>query len=270
MAKRAEPRREPAGEERFRSLSEYLEIVDRLVREWTPRGADWYLNPWFRGHSDARWTLTPGLYRLEPVTGLGAEHYSERELLDTFRQRARRYLEHLPRNDWEWLFVMQHHGLPTRLLDWTESALVALHFAVQDQPEPQDAAVWAVNPWWINERVFGEFALFVPEDERAAPWTPGHPDSEHARDTIAIRPSHDSARIQAQRGVFTIHGSDSTSLDRLAARAGRDVFLRKLVVPAASIPHLRQQLAVAGITDTLLFPELPSLCRELKRQFFGI
>ena len=49
-----------------------------------------------------------------------------------------------------------------------------------------------------------------------------------------------------------------------------DAFLRKLVVPADAIPHLRQQLAVAGITDTLLFPELPSLCRELKRQFFGI
>jgi hypothetical protein len=263
-------KRETSKHEQFRTLAEYLEIVDGLVREWTPREADWYLNPWFRGHADASWTLTPSLYRLEPAIGIGAEHYSERELLDTFRQRARRYLEFTPRNDWEWLFVMQHHGLPTRLLDWTESALVALHFAVQDQPKPRDAAVWAVNPWWINERVFGKYALFVPEDERAAPWTPGHPDSDRAQEAIAIRPSHDSARIQAQRGVFTIHGSDQGSLDRLAALTGRDAYLRKLVVPADAIAHLRQQLAVAGITDTLLFPELPSLCRELKRQFFGI
>jgi hypothetical protein len=266
MSKRARP----GGETHVNSLAEYLDLVDGLVREWTPRGADWYLNPWFRGHADARWKLTPGLYRYAPATGIGAEHYNERELLDAFRLRARRYLEFVPRTDWEWLFLMQHHGLPTRLLDWTESAMVGLHFAVQDQPEPQDAAVWVTNPWWVNQRVFGEFSLFVPDDGRALRWSPGRPESDRARDAIAIRPSHDSARIQAQRGVFTIHGSDPEALDRLAAMTGPDVFLRKLIVPGSAIPRIRQQLAIAGITETLLFPELTSLCRELKREFFGI
>jgi FRG domain len=249
------------------SLAEFVANVDRASRDWTPKDVEWYLQPWFRGHADAGWSLTPGWYRQQRVRGLGAEFYNEQELLDGFKLRAPMYLERLPRTDWEWLFLMQHYGLPTRLLDWTESALVALYFAVGDHQGGADAAVWAMNPWWINKQALGGFELFTAESPRAANWAPGKLKAGIARAPIAVRPSYESSRIQAQHGVFTIHGADPGGVEALADLD--DCQIRKLVLPARSVGNIRRELSVAGISESAVFPELAGLCRELRRFFFG-
>jgi len=112
-------------------LSEYVTVVDQLSRLWRPPEAPWYLHPWFRGHRCSRWPLLPSAFRYKREAGVGSDFFSEAELLDMFKRRAPRYLDHQPGTHWEWVSLMQHHGLPTRLLDWTESALVALHFAIR-------------------------------------------------------------------------------------------------------------------------------------------
>jgi len=260
--------RRPDRTYRFDDLAGFMMEVERVVHDWTPPRVEWYLQPWFRGHVDATWSLSPGLYRLRTVRGLGAEYYTEQELLDSFKLRAPPYLPRLPRSDWEWLFLMQHYGLPTRLLDWTESALVALYFAVAEHDGRGDSAVWAINPWWINKQAFGKYELFSADSPCAAPWAPGKLADKVARAPIALRPAHESARIQAQRGVFTIHGSERGGLDALA-EAGDDACIRKLVLPGGAVASVRRELSVAGISESAVFPELPGLCRDLKRFFFG-
>jgi FRG domain len=101
------------------NLAGFVAAVQGVVKDWTPKGVDWYPQLWFRGHGRASWPLEPGWYRYPNAKGAGDEYYTESTLLENFRLRAPTYLDRLPTSDWEWLFLMQHYGLPTRLLDWT-------------------------------------------------------------------------------------------------------------------------------------------------------
>lgn len=254
-------------------LSDFVAAVRGLVERWTPSEGDWYLHPWFRGHGDADWSLEPGWYRLPPPgDGLGAEWYNERTLLLDFKLRAPRYLHALPASDWEWLFWMQHYGLPTRLLDWTESSLIALYFALRDHREDRDAAVWALNPWWLNKQSLGKFELPLAGDPRVAAWAPLEPGRAlEGRLPVAIRPIHASPRIAAQKGCFTIHGTERGALELLAgSRADGGPGLCKLTIPKERVGEMRRDLAVAGITETTVFQELDGLSREIKSGFFGV
>src|SRR5262245_33980240 len=99
---------------------------------------------WYRGHADASWKLQAHYDRLD-------KPLKETELLNRFRQNANLLLEqapHLPL-DFGWMFLMQHYGVPTRLLDWTESPLIALYFAIVDddpRSEKRDGALWVLYP----------------------------------------------------------------------------------------------------------------------------
>ena len=84
---------------------------------------------YFRGMSRSHYELYPSLGR---GNGDRTGYYDEKRLIKEFRNQAITYLDKVPNNDWEWLALAQHHGLPTRLLDWTTNPLVALYFAVKD------------------------------------------------------------------------------------------------------------------------------------------
>src|SRR5436190_12007686 len=266
---------------RVASLAEFVAAIQQIVEEWTPKGVDWYLQPWFRGHGNVAWSLEPGWYprrlrrHARQLSGLaprkGDEYYSEATLMETFKLRAPTYLERLPATDWEWLFLMQHYGLRTRLLDWTQSSLIALYFAIRDNAGDTDAAVWAMNPWWLNRETFGEFALFPAGDRRANDHAPLRPGQElKGKLPLAITPINASQRIAAQRGVFTTHGTERDALERLARRKGKERSgLRRIVIPSERVGAVRRELAISGISESLIFPELTGLCREIKTDFFG-
>ncbi len=256
----------------IKSLAGFVKVTGQLVDEWTPKGADWYLQSWFRGHDNASWSLKPGWYRPDVVGGgIGDEFYNEATLLEIFKVRAPTYLERIPETDWEWFFLMQHNGLPTRLLDWTESSLIALYFAIRDNAGDVDAAIWAINPWWLNLQTFGEYVLFPADDPRAKEHAPLRREQALKGELpLAITPSHSNQRIAAQRGVFTIHGNEPDALDRLASRSGKESpCLRRIVVTSTHIPAVRTELAISGISESSIFPELSGLCREIKTRFFG-
>ena len=256
-------------------LGRFVDSVRDLVERWTLPDADWYPSLWFRGHGDANWVLEPGWYRLPPPgEGIGADWYNERTLLLEFKFRAPRYLQTLdtlPSNDWEWLFVMQHYGLPTRLLDWTESSLIGLYFALRDNRGDSDAAVWVLNPWWLNKQTLGDYEIPTAGDPRVGDWAPlGEGKVLQAGPPVAIKPIHASPRISVQKGFFTIHGTERGALDRLSnSRADKGPGLRKLTIPKDRVAEMRRDLAIAGVTETSVFPELDGLCREIKSGFFG-
>jgi hypothetical protein len=153
---------------RVTSVSAYVDTCSKIRDEW---GARQFFDPWFRGQRNSDWGLKPSLY----VLGLEDD---EGEIRDEFvRQATQLMVERVPSTDWEWYFVMRHHGAPTRLLDWTDSALVALFFALNsNSPGEQaisfDAAVWVLDPWWLNGQVIRLTSVLLPEWKQATPYLP--------------------------------------------------------------------------------------------------
>jgi hypothetical protein len=252
-------------------LGRYLDTVRTILESWILPDTDWYPSPWFRGHGEPGWKLDPGQYRLQPPgAGVGSDWYNERTLLTEFKFRAPLYLPAgaAPRNDWEWLFLMQHYGLPTRLLDWTESSLIALYFALRDNRGGSDAVVWMLNPWWLNKRSLGEYDIPQADDVRLNPWAPADQGGEvQGRLPVAIKPIQASRRITSQRGFFTVHGAERGALERLAENAKSKSELRRLKIPRSRIAEMKRDLSIAGITETTIFPELDGLSREIKAWF---
>ena len=110
------------------NIAECVALAAELKHEWFPHEPTW--GPWFRGHNNGAWKLTPKLYRVKsPKRGI---RIIEDEIRQEFIMRAPGLIDTGPLTTWEWYFTMQHFGAPTRLLDWTEGALIALYFAVRN------------------------------------------------------------------------------------------------------------------------------------------
>jgi|HubBroStandDraft_6_1064221.scaffolds.fasta_scaffold16469_4 hypothetical protein len=253
--------------ERVRSLSEFTEACCRIRDRWT-HGS--YFDPWFRGQANSAWPLRPTIYRLNMAQ-------DEHSLRDHFRRVGMQLVVELqPQTDWEWYFLMRHHRVPTRLLDWTDGALIALFFAVNDNGPDAigvefDAAVWVLDPWWLNKQTLREQCIVPADVESYADKADRYlsPLYEKVRPLkklpAAIDPPHIARRLAAQRSHFTIHGTDPDGL--LTVSRLKRSRLAKIIVDKDAIPTIRRDLATMGIVDTTVFPDLDGLGRELSRHF---
>ncbi|WP_071595094.1 FRG domain-containing protein [Hymenobacter aerophilus] len=209
---------------------------------------------WFRGQSRSEWSLQPRLMRLEdkpPET-----HYFNR-----FKQDASLILQSRPNNEFEWLFLMQHYGVPTRLLDWSESALVALYFAISKEPE-EDGALWVLQPTVLNQksRYKPEFEFEIPsfEDEILINYLPSTiaRESKSSLLPIAAIAPRNSPRMQAQQGVFTISHRENIIIENSGDTIDH---IWKYIIPNSCKSELIKELKLLGTNKFQLFPELDSL-----------
>jgi hypothetical protein len=213
----------------------------------------------FRGHSDATWPLVPGLGRLESSN----HRFLEQSAYFDFLTRAG---DLLPENSssWNTLFAMQHFGLPTRLLDWTETLGVAIYFALRSGHG--DAAVWLCNPFKLNEATLNRPEVIHPTD-LAGTYEDYYIDKRKKLEgnVVAITPLRHNPRVFHQRAGFTLHDNIGASLEKLHP----DV-VKKVTIPADARNGAQQFLRVAGISEFSLFPDLDGLSRELKQQYFNL
>jgi hypothetical protein len=226
----------------------------------------------FRGHADCTWALLPTLLRHAKKMGFSDLDLRslEADLFFEFQSRARD-LHNNALSDWEILQFMRHHGVATRLLDWTEVFGVALYFATHNVPEGATPCIWLFNPYALNahEDSWETRDLISPEylggkegwkysdfmidfDDLKFGWQ--HP--------IALYPIQRSARLHAQRGYFTIHGDRIDTLDKIAPKV-----VKKVDIPLAVIPDAKKFLEMAGINDYSMFPDLDGLARDLHRKY---
>jgi len=253
-----------------RNVAEAMEAVGRITRGWRQRWPARPVVPWFRGQADVTWKLQPTRFRGELAAMLWEE---EQSMMLDFRRAALGLPVRTPKNWWEWAMLAQHHGLPTRLLDWSEGALVGLYFAVCEQFD-SDAALWVLDPYWLNEEAeLGPVAI-VPTPESlendfakgyVRPYDGGRaPPREHP---IGLRPLHVTPRITAQKGTFVMFGSKDDALERLGRADAKHpgAGLQVVKIPKAYVASMLEEVELAGITQSTLFPDLEGLAREIRR-----
>ncbi len=261
-----------ASDKKITKLSEFVELTCALREEWFPNEKTW--SPWFRGQTDANWDLIPSVYRLLQGGGpLGLNARAlEDELRHEFLYRAPTFADVRPQTKWGWYFLMQHSLAPTRLLDWTEGSLLALYFAVRDSVGKADAAVWALDPWWLNKKALGSSQVFSPEatlglsEENIGLYERWLPDiyangSNLPKLPVAAYPAYSARRISTQRSCFTVHGSEVRIFTRLLIERG--ACLRKIVIKASATEKIRQELLTCGVDEVAIYPDLDGLGRYL-------
>jgi FRG domain len=207
---------------------------------------------WYRGVCDESFKLRPSLLRRSNGVALEKELFTRYKMLASLVQQHRD-------NDWELLFDMQHYRIPTRLLDWTEVLGIAVFFALLGN-QATNAAVYLLDPMALNELSRGKknIPLVTEEDfdyKRLywdkIPVPPVHP--------IAIQASAQNNRILAQRGKFTVHGTDERPLEEQFPKLVHKVVLGDRVKEGA-----REYLHISGINEFSVFPDIVGLAPFLE------
>jgi hypothetical protein len=250
-----------------KSLREYLEQVERVVDSWKrKRSSDERSVAWYRGHENEEWTLSPTLLR-PPYAAKGRDH--EEAFFFEFKARAQQYLSFRPANDLEWMMVAQHHGLPTRLLDWTESAATALYFAVRLSDPAHDGAVWVLDPFWLGNKVSGK-RIIVPNENKVAQRIARPRYKGRLPAPVPLYPERIVSRMVNQHACFTLHDWDPDAIGWLQA-ANTDVPppFEKITIEKDAKQGILKELARIGVTEGSVFPDLDGLACELRQRIVG-
>ena len=247
----------------------------RTIENAIKIGADLRHQYWFRGHSTVVKALLPSAQR-EP-------YCSARENIEfwagqRFRLRAPSFTSDLPKWDdhLSWLLLMQHYGVPTRLLDWTENVLVGLYFAVCDS-QTDDGELWCMDHGRLNwhsanwRACFPDTppvqylaaSAFLRKDELAR-FSNNLDQFKALNGPIALIPPFRFQRMAAQMSRFTIHLSKEPKAQIEFLLQGNS--LVRYIIPSGSKRQLAKHLARLGFSHETLFHSLESLGRTIKEE----
>nr|WP_321453662.1 FRG domain-containing protein [uncultured Carboxylicivirga sp.] len=281
------------------SLSEFIEKVVNLTEQINQTDR----NPiyWFRGEANVKWptSLIPGAYRNNfKKYRTGTEKFvfdnqiqtKERNIKSEFIRKATPILinKKIEATDWNIYYLMQHYKINTRLLDWTENALVALYFAISDKTEIENnAVIWILQPFELNhmtlKRFFEkkEFNPIIPHgnlikkpktlinkkgvlnvDELTRRYLKmcfskvKNEEKEFEYFPLAIYPTYLDERIMHQKGCFTIFGN---KVNGLLSSKEKSNYLDKIIIPADKKASILKQLNLLGIDESSVYPDLDGI-----------
>lgn len=175
----------------------------------------------------------------------------EREMLEDFQRRSIHLIDHHPGNSWDWLALAQHHGMATRLLDWTENPLIALWFSMSPQTDfaiSEYSVVWGFN-------VPMEDIINSTEDK----------DPFKGDGNKVFKPNHITKRISSQFGWFTIHkaSAEKKFVPFEHNKHYRDR-LFKIRVESKCFPECQRRLHNFGINSASMYPDIDGLAKHVE------
>jgi hypothetical protein len=229
---------------------------------------------WFRGVKDSTLQLLPGAY--------WRQNYTEIDTLLQFSQEGRAFADVGEVDEWRTYYLAQHNGIPTRLLDWTESLITALFFATDGWSGQTNPCVWIVRPCSINQLSLGWCGLISPErNEELNAWMPTRiaggsqkitsKDGKWVYDSaspLALYPRKNNPRLIAQQGTFTVHGTQRIPLEDWVAQNpsdGTDVIGKVEFTRKMARDRVLSELADLGLRRSTIYPDLANFVLEMKQ-----
>jgi FRG domain len=275
-----------------KNLGELISQAKVVRSKWNPDGS----SPeeiWFRGLSSNQHKLLPSIYRPD-ITSKNL-HNLEGTLIKRFKSQSLPYIDTAIIDDittpnWNWYVTARHHGLPTRLMDWSESLLVAAYFAVETHQNKigskllkehrttvskvplcdNTPCIWMIDAGTLNK---------VSNEDDDVVFSASNPvladymtDPEHGKGLlpkaantlpIAVAPDMINRRITAQRGVFTLHGSEHVPLERIEA----GFRIHRLDISRHAIGIIIDELDIAGIHVAAIYPDMDSAAKRIVWQY---
>lgn len=216
---------------------------------------------WFRGHADLEYELKPSALRYKTKEQVEQALALVADMKRYLVMKLARPPE--PDDHLGWMQVAQHYGLPTRLMDWTQNAAVALFFACNNKPD-KDGLVVVLNPVELNQRVDPKLPriLNYEMDEPVIKkyFNLGGGINHRGRHTIALNPTWNNERITIQQGFFTLHGSRKFDLDNSQASS-----LLYVPILREYKESLLNELERVGIGEMFIYPEPEHVCSHLRK-----
>ena len=226
------------NEIRIESFIDYHNIVSDIAQSGP--GTRYF----FRGVPDAKFDLIPSIGRLDLSVNA---YYSEENIFSMFKCQALQFIDRVPENDWEWLALAQHSGVPTRLMDWTSNPLIALYFAslpmLPDHPELES----------------DEFAVYhlIKKDGVIYDLTPEGPFNITDNQIVSI--PHVSPKMKNQFSYFSIQ-TDATKPFNDIIKSNR--FL-KIIFNSSMKKEIQSILFGYGINESTIYPTIEGLAKYL-------
>lgn len=237
----------------FRSIDELCLLIDTATEGWDTK--------WFRGVMKPSFSLAPKILRDE------FQRKREGYISVEFRRRARSRIQQAS-SPFEWLCAMQHYGIPTRLLDWSESLSVALYFTINpfNKDDPPLPTIWLLNPFALNFLATGydriipiaaskiscanaDLAFGDDEDGQYG---------EPSKFPIPVVPDFLFDRLSNQNGTFTLHGTDIRPLDEVIPVESRPMLL-KFVASKDYLGNILRALALVAPSHDAIYPDIEGI-----------
>ena len=246
-------------------LTQKVSTIDELLQFVSTLRQKHGVRLWFRGEENADLTLIPSIQRSQKRLD------SERYIANDFYIRARQILDNPPdkHNYAGWVSLMQHYGLPTRMLDWTQSPLIAVFFATETYRETPDtdACVWVLTPGLLKEKEgFGNCIYPIDADTTQEMLLPAfkhnHHNPELKNKILACSSTENNLRMYSQYSNFTVHNS----LERLEDICDENM-LYKIIIPSGRKQYFIESLRVFGISESFVYPDLDHISSDLKDSY---
>lgn len=242
-----------------------IKSIDCLINEIKQLRNKYGNQPiWFRGQEDSQWSIIPSIQR----NGL---HKKENFITNDFYIHVNQIEDNMPNktNYAGWMSLMQHYGLPTRILDWSSSPLIACYFALEKNRElSNDSCIWVLIPRRVNKQegfeecVYPIDAYTVQQMLISAFKSNVEIEDKYADKIIACHSVEKNLRMYSQQSAFTVHNSKKRLEDICDSET-----LFKFVIPYKYKQEIYESISILGISTSFIYPDMEHVSKDIIRKY---